>query len=528
MKSFFGVLRLSAWAFVLGAVSCAPAQRADAQTPEGNEAHGAQPATGRLQQARAARDAAQALRVPTPPATLDRASALEYVQGPLREWIVDRRALTNTAATAYSEAGVAGTAEEAVAWLEVGELWQRFAEEAEAGIRATIPPEFAADSQMKAAFLGAATDAVRPVFGFATNALQKCVTVAERLGQSDTRRACAERLATLRKTASSASESETKSAPTLETSAPKHPTPDRPKLAASQPRPCVFAGSLEPHRQFDIWQDESARVRAARPDRLDVSALTLPEAPGGAVKATVIWPLEGTYWIDAKTLPVVLRARQELVKNHLWLDVGTPIRAHHVSAGKVQVDRFREWTAGSEPSFSQTMPCSELALAGNVELTPAQGNRYQNASFQGLLALSASPGGPPIAKLQLSKAASFPVLERKQPWRRIAGNADDWDLPFSFDAWTKNTPGGDPGFGMIGLLNVVDATHVSTASLPLFAEANAQSARAKLAPSVWFSAGKVANGFVAIKVQTLWGPKTPEFWVRESELAKGARRLDAQ
>lgn len=78
--------------------------------------------------------------------------------------------------------------------------------------------------------------------------------------------------------------------------------------------------------------------------------------------------------LDAKTLPVVLRKRRELVEAHVWLDAGTPIRAHHVSAGKVQFDRFREWTAGSEPSFSQTMPCSALALAGNVELTPAEGN----------------------------------------------------------------------------------------------------------------------------------------------------------
>jgi len=120
------------------------------------------------------------------------------------------------------------------------------------------------------------------------------------------------------------------------------------------------------------------------------------------------------------------------------------------------------------------MPCTELALAGYVELARAEGSRDQYASFQGLLQLSASPGGPSIAKLQLSKAASFQVLVRQQPWRRIAGSASDSDLPFSL-----------------------------------------------------FAVGELSNGFVAITVQNLWGPKTTEFWVRESALARGARKLDA-
>lgn len=523
MKALLGKVRLVEWGFVGALVSCAPAQRGESQSAPSNESQATPEASSRLGQARAARDEAQALHAPAPPAILDRKSALEYTGGPLRDWMGARRALSDAAGKAYSEAGVSGTAEEAVALLEVGKLWQGFGDEAEASIRASIPADFAADAQVKAFYFESATEAALPLFALAYDALQQCLTVAERSNRSDMQSACAAQLARLPKNANRARKDEEGSSPAAADSVPKHPTPMRPKLTASEPSPCAFAGSLEPGEQFEISTDQNGRVLAARPSRLDVSAVTLPETAGAAVQATVVWPVQGRYWIAAKTLPLVLRERQELVKDHVWLNAGTPIRAHHVSAGSVQVDRFRDWTAGSEPSFSRTMPCSKLALAGSVERAQVESGRGQRSSFQGLLELSASPGGARIAKLQLSKAASFEVLAERPPWRRLVGRSGDWDLPFDFDAWTKTAPSGEPGYGMIGLLHTIDVTHVSTGPLPLFAEAGAHSACATLAPDVWFKAGKVVNGFVAIEIGDLSGPKTAEFWIRQNTLAKNAR-----
>jgi len=206
------------------------------------------------------------------------------------------------------------------------------------------------------------------------------------------------------------------------------------------------------------------------------------------------------------------------------LDAGTPVQALHPSGEKVAVTRVLKETTGSEPQFSRSMLCRELALAGAVE-PPQAVTAPRRVSFQGLLELSRSPGTAPIARLQLSKAASFGVVEERKPWRHVVGDAED-GLPYSFDAWTNKEAGGEPEMGMIGLLNVLDASHVSTAELPLFTEPNVHSPQATLAADVWLKAGKVVNDFVSVEIGDVWGPEKREFWVEQRALSKHARRLD--
>jgi len=350
--------------------------------------------------------------------------------------------------------------------------------------------------------------------------------VAGRFGRDDIAHTCAERLARLPKPENAPPEANASDASGTAESEPKRALPPPSKVATSQPTPCVFAGSLEPGRQFTVWSDVSTHRPAGRLSRLDVSMLSLPESRGAAIRVAANWPLQGTYWIDAATSAIVLRERQELVQGHVWLDAGTPIQAHRASAGNAALERTRAWTAGSEPTFSRSLPCQALALAGSVE--HAQGGPDRSpVSFQGLLELSASPGGASIATLRLSKAASFEVLAERRPWRRVAARSEDWDLPFSFDAWTKAAPGGEPRFGMIGLLDSVNPSHVSIAALPLFAGPGAPSACATLAPNVGLRVGKASAGFVAIVSTDLWGPDQRELWIKDSALATKTRALAA-
>jgi len=517
---------------VLFVAACGAQTRHAAPDPtESGETRTPPEAGSRLDRARVARRAARTRLAPAPPANLDRLSALAYINGPLRDWIVARRGLSEVAAKAYAEAATSVSAEHAVALLEAGELWQAFGEEFTSAIRASVPREFAIDPQMNAVYLESALAAAQPVFANAYRAFQQCLEAAGRFGRDDTAHTCAERMARLPKIENAPPEG-TSNAPdesgasSSAESEPKRAIPPPRKVAPSRPTPCEFAGSLEPGRQFTVWSDASAHRPAARLPRLDVSRLSLPESRGAAIRVAANWPLQGTYWIDAATSAIVLRERQELVQGHVWLDAGTPIHAHRDGARNAAVERTPDWTAGSEPTFSRSLPCQALALAGSVE--HAQGGPDRSpVSFQGLLELSASPGGASIATLRLSKAASFEVLAERRPWRRVAARSEDWDLPFSFDAWTKAAPGGEPRFGMIGLLDSVNPSHVSIAALPLFAGPDAPSACATLAPNVGLRVGKASAGFVAIVSTDLWGPDQRELWIKDSALATKTRALAA-
>src|SRR3954469_23168766 len=118
------------------------------------------------------------------------------------------------------------------------------------------------------------------------------------------------------------------------------------------------------------------------------------------LSVNAVWPIQGNYWVDGANLPIVLRARHDLVKAHVWLDAGTPMHVFGPNAGMAQAMRPRSWAVGSEPSFSQRIACTELGLAGSVERTYPELKNPR--SFKGLLELSAAPGKPAIAKLQVT------------------------------------------------------------------------------------------------------------------------------
>ena len=96
--------------------------------------------------------------------------------------------------------------------------------------------------------------------------------------------------------------------------------------------------------------------------RLDLSSLALSQRADDWTSVTALWPLQGGYRLGARTLPLVLRERQELIKDHVWLDAGTPVQAVHPSAGGVEVSRPQAWINGSSPVFSRVVPCADLHL----------------------------------------------------------------------------------------------------------------------------------------------------------------------
>lgn len=474
-----------------------------------------------LAQARQARAAALALKAPVAPPSSSKEDALAFIGGPLSEWVRARRALTEQAAAAYAAARGNG-ADELTVVLELGELWQAFGEEFTGAALATMPREFASDAEVAAAYRAAIFDSARAPLNHAYVALQECVAIAARLGREPIRRECSERLARLPAAAKSAPDANDSVA---ETSAEPRAVPERPKLVPSQSQPCVFAGSFGDSYDFDLWSEALSPVKVGSLTRLDVASLVLPNREGDPVHVVARWPLQGEYRLGLRTLPVVLRERQELVKDHVWLAAGTRVQALHPSAGRVQVSRPRAWSEGSSPTFARELPCAELGLVGSVAVVP-EAEPKKSLPFVGLITLSSGPGSPPIARLQLSKAQSFAVLEEKPPWRRITGSATELELPFSFDAWTKSAPGGDPEWGMIGLFNPPHATHVSTGALAVFGAPDAAGPIATLAPEVWLRAIKTESGFVAVQITGVSRAEGRPFWVKERELAQRARRLE--
>ena len=485
---------------------------------------GAFAASPALANARREKAEAEALVPPAVAPNLDREHALALINGPVRSWVQARVQRSESAARAYAPVIRENDAEELTGLLELGALWQTFGDELRRTVVATVPSEFARDPELKRAYLSAVLDATQRPFDEARGALQRCVKRAEETARADAGAACKARLSRLPESTATASDAAGSVVESESESGSKQVAPARPKLSGSQSTPCEFAGSLESD-EFELWAESGTRSRVARVWRLDLASLVLPEKEGASARVSALWPLQGTYWLDGASMPLVLRAREELVKGHVWLDAGTPMHVFGPNAGAVEAVRPRSWTAGSEPIFSRRIRCTELVLAGSIEQTfPTVKNAL---AFKGLLQLSAAPGTPPIAKLQLAKSATFEVLAEKGPWRRIAARAIDWQLPFSFDAWTKDAADGDGGMGLIGLLNEPSPSHVSITALKAFISPSTAMPSVTLAPEVWFQAGKAKSGFVPIKVSGLSGPDRGDLWVQESALARHARPLKA-
>lgn len=500
--------------------SCGGQASGRAGTPHSDGDSAPSATSHELVEARQAKSAAEALVAPAIPSDLDRPRASEFVRGPLLDWVKARTAKSEAAAFAYSPVIAPDSADELLGLLELGALWQTFGDQLKSTVTASVPQDFLLPEQ-KSAYLTALLDATRRPYDEAYDALQRCVARAERAGRNEAGAACQARLERLPDLVRAPAKAGI-NAEYADNSGPKRAAPERAKRPGSQPTPCVFAGSLE-SSGFKLLSERGTRTQVARVWRLDLTSLTLPEKEGEATRVNATWPLQGTYWLDASELPLVLRARQELVKDHVWLDAGTPLLVFAPEHGTALAMRPRAWSAGSAPLFSRRVSCSELGLSGSIEAKyPAQSPQI---SFSGLLELSAAPGKPTIAKLQLSHAISFDVLAQRGNWHRIAAQASVMQLPYSFDAWTSQAPAENAGQGMIGLLNEPNPSHVSTQPLQVFATPSVTAPSMTLAPEVWFQIGKPKVGFVPIRVWGVLGPEKDDLWIRQSDLLQRARPL---
>lgn len=518
MKWVRGFERWAALSAIL-AGACAGQSNEQAASPQSATGSETASASRALADARRARAEAEALAPPKVPPNLDRKRALEFLSGTLSSWLKARTMRSESAAVAYAAVTEQGGAEELSALLELGALWQTFGDLVQSAMAASVPAEFVGETRRS--YLSGIFDATRRPFDEAYGALQRCVTRAEQTRRESSAAACKERIARLPELVRTPAQSGG-AAEFDDRSSAKRTEPERPKLSGSQPAPCVFAGSLELN-QLELWNDPQTKVPVARVWRVDLASLILPKQEAGPVRVTATWPIQGNYWLTAAALPLVLRSREELVKDHVWLDAGTPLQAFDANGGTVQAMRPRAWSSGSEPTFARRVSCAELALSGAIERSYPPPK--QQVSFSGSLELSAAPGKPPIAKLKLTSPTSFELLTQRGPWRRVAVAAIDQNLPFSCDAWTKNATSEAAGMGMIGLLNPLSPSHVSTRAIKLFVAPNAAAPSLMLAPEVWFRAGKPQSGFVPIQLSLVRGPEHTELWAQQAELSQHARSL---
>ncbi|HYQ15751.1 MAG TPA: hypothetical protein VEQ58_08340, partial [Polyangiaceae bacterium] len=264
-----------------------------------------------LEDARRLRDEAEAMTAPPTPPISDRDESLAYLRGPLKEWIVRRRAAVDRAAAAYAEAFPRlNEAESAVAALELGELWRSFASTfVERGVSAVSPDIKSAT--LFGAYRAAIEDAAAPQLEQARLAYEKCASQAAAESKRTAAR-CRERLSKLTRRVEPAPAK--RAAP----SAGGHVIePKRAWLTTRQPAPCTFAGSLRlPGAPISL---EPNGEPFARLTLLELSQLELPPRRGEPLRLTSAWPIRATFYLGAEQLPFMPRNRIELVPKQVWL-----------------------------------------------------------------------------------------------------------------------------------------------------------------------------------------------------------------
>lgn len=494
----------------------------DSRVPPLNEARD-QPCARERARAAELAQRAEAVTPPEVPPHDDKGASLAFIKGPVAQWVRARRAAVDKADAAH-EAALACTPndERARLLLERGRLQSRFATTFLRLGEAAVPPQLLATPEMKHAVLSNLSEVMKPQLERARASFEQCVALGNQAAPADVA-ACSSEIGQLPQQPAGPA-----SATASGESEPKRPARlayPRPFVATSQPKPCTFAGTLK------LWLGvlTVGSREAARIQQVEVRSLTLPTARSGPFVIETAWPIRGTFTLSASALPLNLRSRIDLVRNHIWLSEGAAVSAAATPGGALA---YRPLAKGAEiaPDPAVKVACSELELAGRIDPKDDDTKR-ERVNFKGSLALSDAPGGSTIGTVTFNEPNSFVLLGRQNGWLHIQdvetpfrGFQQPW--PYDLDAWTRSTPTDETAWGMIGLLSeVTPPTHISTAELALYADPSPSQPVGKLVKDVPLLVGETRGEYMNVIVPGVAGAAAdqPGFWAKTPAVKASVR-----
>ena len=454
-----------------------------------------------LEQARASAlaQAAEALAPPPAPPPGGKAESLAFMKGPLTDWVKSRRAAIDHADQALAAALACAPNAEQSSWLlRRGQVQSHFSTAFLRVGAAAMPLEFSRDPEVRKLWIDSLVEAVGPQLERARSSFEACVGLGSK-GQASDVSSCSAELSALPGASNSAAPAVTSAAHTKELKPPPHLAYPRPFVSTSQPKPCIFAGTLK------LWRPvlKMSSREVARMEQVELSRLSLPSARSGAFLIQTVWPIVGTFTLEERALPLNLRSRVELGGKHVWLSQGAAVSAAAAGQGKALAYRPLGDNTKATPDPVANVACSELELAG-AALPQVEDEKQTRVNFKGALQLSEGPRGQPVGSLTLSEPESFTLLERRSGWLHIRSTSTlsrgfGQLLPYDFDAWTQARPTEENGWGMIGLLTEdTPATHESIAELELFVAPAVGEPLGKLVKGVPLLVGETRQGFVNV------------------------------
>lgn len=449
--------------------------------------------------------ASEAMAPPALPDGGDRAQSMAFIRGPMADWVRARRTATDQADAALASAlACTPRAEQASLLLQAGRLQTHFVAAFLRTGESAIPALFAADAEIRTAYVGSLLDAVAPQLERARRRFEECKALPDPSAPADVS-ACVSELAALPERGKPGAPAASSTSSSRELKPPPRVGYSRPFVATTQPKPCTFAGTLKlGRRALSIGSREVARLEQA-----ELSRLTLPRARAGVFAVETAWPVRGSFTLPAAALPFNLRSRVDLVAGHVWLSQGAAVSAATPTAGGALAYRALGAGAAATPDPAAKVACSELELAGGNEPGTTTGDEQPSVTFKGELSLSAEPSGPTIATLTLREPEPFTLLGRQGAWLHIQNSSTPLRpfgelVAYDFDGWTEARPTDETGFGMIGLLEAeTPPSRRSTAELALFADPSRVVPIGKLVQGVPVLLGEAQDGFVNVIVPGL-------------------------
>jgi hypothetical protein len=419
----------------------------------------------------------------------EKADALSYMRGPLATWIKQRRDLQDRALAEFARIEATAARVSPFASEGVGELNANFAEHFVAASQSAMPRSVRSDSEAARAFADVLREVVEPQFSDARAAFLRCASKARDLQLEVLKARCDQRLATLPLPPTESAQPRVRKLPNA---------PSRSWLRTSQPRPCVFAGSLKAYEPLFSTSDVPEPVaHLSGAFAVEVAELA-PALRGGRTRVDLSWPVHATWWLAADAMPLELVHRLEIVSRHVWLEPGSPVMVRRRTGATLEaaLDLTKAGRRRVEPtSLRRTIRCSELRLASNAKsLWTHDGDRATLREES--LSLLASPGGKQVARVQGGAFFAVYVLERRGTYAHIVGNN-----VFVFDGWVEAKHLAAAGPAMLGEELQNPHSHVVTTRLPLRSEPRTSApVVADLVPGALVKQRATSGGFTGIDV----------------------------
>jgi hypothetical protein len=472
-----------------------------------------------LSRARETRSTAESIRFKLDPRT---AASTDQRIDALGAWLKRRLSATDDARHAYEAAMEhAAPAEQVLIRRELGELhFELFEAQVESAL-SILPGVADAPPERVALFRATIMGQFSRDSSAARESFVKCLMLSSQLGlKTPDAKQCEERIRAI----DALNPEATKREAMLEDWRFVHlDAGKRKRRPVAQRNPCVLSGSVET-TWTRLYADATAPEYVVTLADFDVVDLELSKRSDQRLKITIDYPFQASGYVDADAGLIETTRRFELLKQHLWLDPGTTVRAFDAKGGQAKLTRNP--LDKSTPQVALRVPCSQLGLASPKSL-PSEDPSAEISQVSGVVPLHSTLNGPVIGRLNADLAVNVRVLERKPGWVRVTtadAGARMGSSPFEFDAWIAErfAPLGKEAFAVLGLFRTERApTHVTTALLPLRLSPDpAAPVIAELVAGVAILAGEQRSGMRRIRFNEAHGNNEGnDFWVVTAELS---------